>query len=242
MNWWKSLRRRKHSEERLEKELRFHLDQYADDLVAAGHTPDEARRLARLAFGGHDQIKEDCRDVRPTRWIEDLLRDFRHAVRALRQNPGFAAIALLTLALGAGATTVMFTVVDNVLLRPLPYPEPDRLVTVQEQTQTATQYGNLWAFAYPNFLDSKSESRTLDMAAWRPIGGTLAGSGVPEYLAGLEVSAELFSILEVPFSQGRAFRPSQDVPGAPAAMIISDSVWRRPLRRESGRNRISSSV
>src|SRR5262245_15569537 len=148
---WRLFSRRKQSEERLEKELRFHLDQHADDLISRGHTPDDARRLARLAFGGHEQVKEACRDVRPIRWLEDLLRDFRYALRTLGQNPDFAAIALLMLALGTGATTVMFTVVDSVLLRPLPYPEPQRLVTVQEQTQTATQYGNLWAFAYPNF-------------------------------------------------------------------------------------------
>jgi len=229
MNWWQALRRRKKNEELLEKELRFHLDQYADDLISRGHTPADARRLARLALGGHEQVKEGCRDVRPMRWLEDLFRDFCHALRTLQQNPGFAAIALLTLALGTGATTVMFTVVDNVLLRPLPYPE----VNIQEQTQTATQYGNLWAFAYPNFIDVKSESRTLDMAAWRGIGGTFAGSGDPEYIRGLQASSELFSILEVPFSQGRAFRPAVDQPGAPAAMIISDSLWRRRYASDS---------
>jgi predicted permease len=207
--------------------LTFHLNQLAVDLISLGHTPDDARRLARLALGGQQQVKEACRDVRPTRWVEDLFLDFRYALRALKQNPGFAAVALLTLALGTGATTVMFTVVNSVLLRPLPYPQPQRLVTVQEQTQTATQYGNLWAFAYPNFLDCKRESRTLDMAGWRRIGGTLTGNGDAEYLSGLEVSSELFSILEVPFSQGRAFHPTEDLPDAPAAMIISDSLWRR---------------
>src|SRR5262245_121253 len=227
MNWWRSLWRRKRSEERLEKELRFHLEQHAEDLIARGHSPEEARRLASLALGGHEQVKEGCREVRPTRWLEDLFRDFRYALRALSQNRGFAAVALLTLALGTGATTIMFTVVNSVLLRPFPYPEPDRLVNVQEQTKTATQYGNLWAFAYPNFLDCKRGSRTLDMAAWRGINGTLAGSGVAEYIYGLEVSSEVFSILEIPFSQGRAFRPAEDLPDAPAAMIISDSLWRR---------------
>jgi predicted permease len=226
MNWWQRLWRRRRSEERLEKELRFHLDQHVGDLISRGHSPDDARRLAMQALGGYDQVKEGCREVRPKRWLEDLLRDLRYALRALAQNPGFAAIALLTLALGTGATTIMFTIVDNVLLKPLPYPEPERLITVQEQTEKATQYGNLWAFAYPNFLDCKSETRTLDMAAWRRINGTLAGNGDSEYLYGLEVSSDLFSVLAVPLSHGRAFRPSEDLPDAPAAMIISDSLWR----------------
>jgi predicted permease len=227
MKWWQPKWRRKQSEGRLEKELRFHLEQHVDDLISRGHSPDDARRQAMLALGGYEQVKEGCRDVRRTRWLEDMVRDFRYALRMLQQNPGFAAIALLTLALGTGATTVMFTVVNSVLLRPLPYPEPERLITVQEQTQRATQYGNLWAFAYPNFLDCKRESRTLDMAAWRPVGGTLTGNGDSEYISGVEVSSELFSILDVSFSQGRAFRPAEDLPGGQAVMIITDSLWRR---------------
>jgi hypothetical protein len=135
MTWWQRLWRRKQMEEQLEKELSFHLDQHASDLMARGHEPDEARRLARLAFGGPEQVKEECRDARGTRWLEDLWRDFRYALRSLWQRPGFAAVVLLTLALGTGATTVMFTVVNGVLLKPLPYPRPDRLVTLDEQTE-----------------------------------------------------------------------------------------------------------
>src|SRR4030088_2679409 len=92
------------------------------------------------------QVKEECRDARGTRWLEDLWQDFRYALRTLRQRPGFAAVALLTLALGSGATTVMFTVINGVLLKPLPYAEPDKLVSLQEQTDWSTQFGNLWAF------------------------------------------------------------------------------------------------
>src|SRR5215472_16344043 len=128
MSWLQGLVRREEMEERLDKELRFHIDQHAADLIARGHDPVEARRLARLAVGVPEQVKEDCRDARGTRWIEDLLQDFRYALRTLRQRPGFAAVALLTLALGTGATTVMFTVINGVLFRPLPYSEPDRLL------------------------------------------------------------------------------------------------------------------
>jgi hypothetical protein len=159
MTWWHRLLRRGQMEAQLEKELRFHLEAHAADLIAQGRDPAEARRQARLALGGPEQVKEACRDARATRWLEDLWQDFRYALRTLRQKPGFAGIALCTLALGCGATTVMFTVVNGVLLKPLPYPEPDRLVKVDEQTKGITDYrwGDRWAFAYPNFLDCERE-------------------------------------------------------------------------------------
>src|SRR5690242_19513106 len=106
------LLRRKRMEKQLEKELSFHLEQHTNDLIANGVDPDEARRRARLAIGGPEQMKEECRDARGTRWVEDLLKDFRYALRVLRKKPGFAAVALLTLALGSGATTVTFTAVN----------------------------------------------------------------------------------------------------------------------------------
>src|SRR5438876_1684098 len=121
MNWWQRLLRRRKMEDQLEKELGFHLDQHASELIAKGLSPEEARRQARLAVGGPEQVKENCRDARGTRWVEDFFQDVRYALRGMRQKPGFAAIALLTLALGTSATTVMFTVVNGVLLKPLPY-------------------------------------------------------------------------------------------------------------------------
>jgi hypothetical protein len=157
MTWWQRLWRRRQLEEQLDKELRFHLDQHANDLISQGHDPREARRQAMLAFGGPEQIKESCRDARGTRWLEDLLQDFRYALRTLRQKTGFTAVGLLTLALGIGATTVMFAVINGVLLKPLPFAEPDRLVTVDEQTEKAGSpiWSNLWAFSYPDFLDCR---------------------------------------------------------------------------------------
>ncbi len=131
-------------EAELEKELRFHEDQNVADLVARGVQADEARRQARLALGGPEQVKEQCRDARGTRWVEDLLQDIQYAVRTLRRMPGFAAVAVLVLALGIGATTVMFTVIDSVLLRPLSYPEPERLLTLHGATE---KLGEFWGFS-----------------------------------------------------------------------------------------------
>jgi predicted permease len=216
-------------EEQLDKELRFHLDQHTADLIAQGHDPTEARRLARLAFGGPEQVKVECRDARGTRWLEDLWQDFRYALRTLRQRPGFVTVALVTLALGTGATTVMFTVVNGVLLKPLPYPQPDRLVSLEEQTEKVSSpiWGNLWAFAYPNYLDCKRESRSLDMAAWRYSGGTVSERGEAEYVSGRQISSELFSVLGVPPNRGRAFLPEEDRPGAAPVIIVSYGLWQR---------------
>jgi predicted permease len=227
MTWWQRLWRRTQMEEQLEKEVRFHLDQDTAALAAQGHQPDEARRLARLALGGEEQVKEQCRDARGTRWVEDLWQDFRYAVRTLRQKPGFAAVALLTLALGIGATTVMFTVINGVLLKPLPYPEPDRLVTIDEQTDWSNAYGNRWAFAYPNFLDCVRQSRSLAMAASRFGGGTVSAPGDAEAATGLEISSGLFSVLGVSLLHGRAFLPEEDRPGAAPAIVIGFDLWQR---------------
>src|SRR5438445_3513889 len=134
MNWWQRLLRRRKMEDQLEKELRFHLDEHASELIARGLSPDEARRRARLALGGFEQVKENCRDARGTRWLEDLLQDFRYAIRMLQKQPGFAVVALLTLALGIGATTVMFALINGGPLKPLPCLDAARIVVVMVQS------------------------------------------------------------------------------------------------------------
>jgi predicted permease len=225
MNWFQRLWRRKKMDEQLEKELRFHLEEHVSTLIAQGHAPDAAQKKARLALGGPEQVKERCRDARGTRWLEDLLQDFRFALRTLRQRPGFAAVAILTLALGSGATTVMFTVINGVLLKPLAYLEADRLVTLHGKTE---KYGEQWGFSYPEFHDYQSTSRTLgSVAAWTYGGGTLTKPGDPEYLFGRHVSAGLFSVLGVPLLEGRPFLQQEDQPGATPVAVISYSLWQR---------------
>jgi len=227
MNWWQRLWHRDAMEKQLEKELRFHLEQHTADLIARGLDPTEARRQARLALGGPEQVKEECRDARGTRWAEDLWQDLRYALRTLRQRPAFSAVALVTLGLGIGATTVMFTVINGVLLKPLPYLEPDRLVNVQEKTEKPTRWGSLWAFTYPNFQDCSRASRALAMAAWRYNGGTISQPGEAEYVDSREISSNLFSVLGVSITSGRAFLPEEDRPGAAPVAIISQNLWQR---------------
>jgi predicted permease len=215
-------------EEHLEKELRFHLDQHVSELIAQGHNPEEARRQATLALGGPEQVKEYCRDSRGTRWLEDFSQDIRFALRMLRKNPGSAAVALLTLALGTGATTVMFTVVDGVLLKPLPYPEAHELVTVRGHTETwNTKIFGEQNVAYPDFLDCKRNSRSLEMAGTLYDGGTVSEPGPPEYVDLREISSGLFSVLRVNLAHGRAFLPEEDLPGGAPAMILGYSFWQR---------------
>ncbi|HML17009.1 MAG TPA: ABC transporter permease [Bryobacteraceae bacterium] len=227
MNWFERLVRRKRIEEQLENELRFHLDQHVAELMAQGHDAEGARRLARLALGGPEQVKEQCRDARGTRWLADFFGDARYALRGLRQRPGFAAVSLLTLALGTGATTVMFTVINSVVLKPLPYFHPESLMQVWEQTNWSTQRGNRWALTYPNYLDCKREARSLDMAAFHYGGGILSAPGDAEYTEAYEISSELFSVLGVHLFRGRAFLPEEDRPGGAPVAIISHDLWQR---------------
>jgi putative ABC transport system permease protein len=227
MSWWQRLWRRRKLEEQLERELRYHLDQHADELIARGSDPEDARRQARLALGGLEQVKENCRDARGTRWLEDFWQDLRYAVRSLRQRPGFAAIALLTLALGNGVTTVMFTVINGVLLRPLSYPEPERLLTLHGITG---EFGEFWGFSNLDFTEIRRESRTLEIAAWTYGGGTISDPGEPQYVIGRNVSAELFPMLNVALRHGQVFLPEADQPGAAPVAIISYDLWQRRYR------------
>jgi predicted permease len=228
MMWWQRLWRRTQMEQQLDKELRFHLDQHAADLIARGNDPSEARRQARIALGGPEQVKEQCRDSRGTRWLEDLLQDFRYALRTLRHKPEFAAVALSTLALGIGATTVMFTVINGVLLKPLPYPEPSRLVAVHGQSETwnVAAYGQQ-NLAYLDFLDCQRAVHSLALAGLLYDSGTISEPGEAEHVNQFGASSNLFSVLGEPLFLGRAFLPEEDRPGGTPVAILGYSLWQR---------------
>jgi predicted permease len=219
----RSLLRRGKVEGELDEEIRFHIERQIAEASARGEEAEAARRKAVLALGGSEQVKESCREVRRTRWLEDLWQDAYYALRMLRQKPGFATVAILTIALGIGATTVMFTVVNGVLLKPLAYPEQERLVSVDEQVENSGR----WAFAYFNFLDCQHKSRTLaSMAAWRSgMGGTLSEPGEAEHVATREISAGLFSVLGIGLLHGRGFTPDEDRPGGVPVAVVSYRLW-----------------
>jgi predicted permease len=228
MTRWKRLWRRRQMEDQLEKELLFHVEQHAADLMARGYDPVTARREARLALGGPEQVKEGCRDARGTRWLEEFVQDLRYALRTMRQRPGFAVVALATLALGTGATTIMFTLIDGVLLKPLQYAHPESLVAVHGATSTwNVQLNGEQNVAYPDFLDLQRESRSLWIAGRLFNGGTVSAPGDPQYVDNFQITSNLFDLLGVPLLHGRAFLPQEDRPGGAQVAILGYTFWQR---------------
>ncbi|MBI3666720.1 MAG: ABC transporter permease [Acidobacteria bacterium] len=229
MTWWHRLWRRRQMEEQLEKELRFHLDQHTADLVAHGHDPEEARRQARLALGGPEQVREKCRDARGTRWLEDLLQDFRYAARQLRSNPGFTAVTALTLALGIGASTTIFSAVNPILFEPLPYPHAGRLMMIWDIFKDSRS-----DVTFHSYRELVERNRSFDamavFEAWQP---TMTGPAEPERLDGQSVSASYFHVLGVSPTIGRDFEATDGRFHGPKVAILSDALWRRRFGGDS---------
>ena len=225
--WIRSIARRDSLESGLDEEMGFHLDQQAEKFRRAGMSPDEARRQAVLRFGSVEGLKESTRDeIRPA-LLEDSVRDFRHGVRVLRTAPGFAAAALLTLALGIGATAAIFSVVRTVMLEPLPYHEPDRVVTVWETNRGGTVRN---VIAPANFVAWRERSRTLDhLGMVGPSGLAIIVNGQPLRIDGLTVSADVFRALGVQPALGRAYTPEEDFSGNSTVIVLSHEFWQQRL-------------
>ena len=212
----------------MDREMAFHIDSIRRDLIASGMAEADADREARRRFGRVRQLKEEGHDVRSSRLLEDLSRDARHMARGLRKSPVFTITVVLTLGLAIGGNTAIFSIVDQLLLRPLPYPEGDRLVTVHETFQAvAAPAGRIGNTVSPaNWLDWQRDSRTFQsLAAWRPTTVTLTGVGEPVRLNVQLVSAEFFPLLGVPPLIGRMPAETDDRPNAPAVAVLSYQLW-----------------
>ncbi|HTQ56970.1 MAG TPA: ABC transporter permease [Bryobacteraceae bacterium] len=217
-------------------EMDSHMERYAADLMARGVQPEEARRRARIEFGSTAAVAEECREAVGLRWPDEVVRDLRYAARVLRKSPTFTAAAGATLALCIGANTAIFSVVDAVLLRPLPYPHPDRLVTVAryywgtgESGYNIPQTGTTWEAV-------RDDATALDSAAFSYGSSTVnfaAAANVQNVRQG-RVSAGFFRVLGIPPLMGREFSPMEDKAGGPAVTILSYALWKHALQGDPG--------
>ncbi|HEU0105114.1 MAG TPA: ABC transporter permease [Vicinamibacteria bacterium] len=225
---WRALRApfaRQSRETDLEAEVRHHIELETEANVRRGLPPEEARRAALVSFGGLDQAKEDCRESWAGRFLEVLGQDVRYGLRGLRRSPGFTAAVVLTLGLGIGANTAVFSLVNGVLLKPLPYARGEQLVVVRQPDAHAGQ-PNL-GFSPLEVKDYRSMARTLDgFVEYHSMDFTLLGDGDPRRVRAGVVSWNFFDVLEVRPVLGRAFRSDDEREGADAVLILSHEYWR----------------
>jgi len=232
-SWLRRLLRRGAAERELDEELSSYLDHLIDEKIAAGTPPEAARRAARLEMGAVDDTAEQVRDARAGAGFDRLVRDLRFAARSFRRTPGFTALALGMLALGIGGNAVVFSLVNAVIFRPLPYPEPDRLVMVLEAPADNSE--DFYIVAGSNYRDWTRLSRSFQsMALYEYLPFNLSGDTEPEAVGGLRTTSGLFEALGVAPALGRGLLPSDDVPGAAKVVMLSDRLWRRRYGADSG--------
>jgi predicted permease len=221
----RSIFRRPQVERELEDELQYHLDMKIEENLEKGMSGGEARRSALIALGGLDQEKEECRDARGINLIETTIQDLLYGTRILRKSPGFSAVAVVTLALGIGAATAMFSAVYGVLLRPFPYAEPDRLAALwcSEPSRGVPRMG--WAL--PDLREVASGNRSFDALAGYYYRDFNLASGTPERVSGQCVSAGLFPLLGVSPALGRTFTAEEESYGRQKVVVLSDVLWKR---------------
>jgi predicted permease len=224
--------RRRNAAARLDQELQFHLEQQVAENLAAGMEPTEARSAALRLFGNPTLLRDEARSTWSWTWLGKAWRDLRYGARTLRRSPGFAVLAVTVMALGIGATTSLFTIVRSVLLNPLPFAEPDRLVMVYEHFRDQSKLGaspyNIVAVG--DFYDWREKTSGFqDMAAWRWWGCTLAGdhAEMPESVAAAAGSWNLLALLGVRPAYGRGFAPDEDHPGARNVVVLSWNLFQR---------------
>jgi len=210
----------------LDEELRFHLEMETERHIASGMSPEEARLAARRSFGGVEQVKETYRDRRGLPGVETLARDLGHAARTLGRYPGYTIVAVLSLALGIGANTAVFSLLDAFVLRPLPYPDPDRLVLIYEAGMTGGRY--LWgAVSAPVLRDWRERSRAFTaIGAFTPGSVNLRSSDGAVRVAATFVEPEVFQALGVPPLHGRSFLPENTTRGLDRVVVLGHALWK----------------
>ncbi|HEX7359721.1 MAG TPA: ABC transporter permease [Bryobacteraceae bacterium] len=226
MKRFKFFLRKSAIEKELDSEIRFHVDSVIQQKIAAGLSPEQARWQARLEFGGGEQVKEECRDAHRLALIETTLANLRSAFRFMRRSPGFSAIIIVTLALGIGANSAVFSAINAVLLRPLPYPEPGELVVLHQYNRTKNNPPNPIA-------PVRLEEWNKDNSTFQAIAGSYtqsvseASGSSPERLVLADVTPRFFQVLGISPELGRDFTPAEEHFGGPHAVLISDRLWHR---------------
>lgn len=220
-------------EAELNDELSFHFANEVEKYKRLGLTGEEAARRARMAFGGQEQVKEDCRDARGISLLETTIQDVRYSIRAMLKNPGFFAIAAFTLALGIGASTAVFSVVNTILLRPLPYPNANRVVMLWREGPLAGIGDMPWA---PNEYSILARSATAfqNLGAFKKASFNLTGASNPELLEGVRASAGFFPALGVSPLLGRTFTKEEDQPGHEHVVVLSNRLWQSRFGGDAG--------
>jgi len=217
-----TLFQRKKTDDQMEQELRAHIQCRADDLEQSGLTREQAERQARIEFGGYERYKQECRESAGAHFLETFLQDVRYGARMLVKAPAFTATVVLTLALGIGATTAMFSVVQGVMLAPLPYPHPDRLVLIWQSNPHAPHV----SLSLPDFRDWQRNARSFEaLSGLRWYEFNLTSPGNPEHVSGYEIPSGFFKMLGVRPALGREFSSAEDQPGGAPVAMISDHEW-----------------
>ena len=213
-------------EAELDEEVRSHFEKQVEANRREGMSRREATRRARLTFGGVEEVKEECRDARGISFLETTFLDLRYAVRSLCQNPGFTAVVVVSLALGIGANTAVFSVVNAILLRPLPYEDPERIVLINSgwyKPPTSPADYQAW----------EEENQVFErMAYWGNADFTVKDGGVAQFVKGQRVSASLFPVLGVQPILGRNFLPDDEKDAAVPTVILSYRLWERLFEKD----------
>ena len=227
MSWWTRMRNRGRIEEELDAELRDHVERQVADRIRAGMSAREARRRARLEFGGLDQVKEMCRDARGTRWLEEAWQDLRFAARLLIKERWFTAAAVLSLGLGIGLASTAFTVYNAVLVRGLPVDDPDRIMALGLRDTDGQGESREQGISYLDFQDWRATTTSFeDIAAYSEPPMNVGDPGMAtERVFGARVTANTFRLLGIEPLLGRDFRPDDDRPGAPAVVMLGHGIW-----------------